>query len=103
MRMQIENFEYADKFRMSISIYPENIKPIQQRIKKSIFCTQNAMHVHARACIFMQNECRSANLLMIDYHPGKFHIDPFSSFREHSRTKIGGKKKKKKKKKNNNN
>jgi hypothetical protein len=39
------------------------------------------MHVHARACIFRQNDYRSEHLhvQMLDYHPGKFHIDPFKN------------------------
>ena len=49
------------------------------------------MHVHARACIFQENDLRSAHLQTLDYHPGKFHVDPSSSFWEHSRTKNGQK------------
>ena len=49
------------------------------------------MHVHARACIFWKNDLRSAHLQTLDYHPGKFHVDPSSSFWEHSRTKNGKK------------
>jgi hypothetical protein len=45
--------------------------------------------VHAHACIFRKNDIRSAHLQTLDYHPGKFHIDPSSSFWEHLRTKNG--------------
>jgi hypothetical protein len=59
--------------------------------KVSLICTfiwaKIQTHVHARACIFRKNDYRSEHLQTLDYHPGKFHIDPLISFWEHSRTK----------------
>ena len=56
------------------------------------------MHVHARACIFQENDLRSAHLQTLDYHPAKFHVKtPVVS--ENIRGQKTGRKKKKKKKK----
>jgi hypothetical protein len=49
-----------------------------QKIKRT--CTR--MHAFSE-----KNYLRSAHLQTLDYHPGRFHIDPSSSFWEHSQTR----------------
>ena len=83
MHMQTGYFDHADRLGTSISIYHTNLNEFEQRIKKLILhflCAKIPTHVHARACIFRKNDLRSTTLQTLDYHPGKFHIDPSSSF-----------------------
>jgi hypothetical protein len=71
-----------------ISIYHINLNEFEQRIKKLVLhvCMYKNSNAHARACMHFQKKLPSFHT---DYHPGKFRIDPSSSFWEHSRTKNG--------------
>jgi hypothetical protein len=71
----------------SISIYHISLNEFEQRIKKLVLHVFVCIISKARACIFRKNDYRSKHRQMLGYHPGKFHVDPFYSFREHSRTK----------------
>jgi hypothetical protein len=60
--------------------------------KKVSFCTfLCANFKRTCTCVHVfseKNYYRSEHLLIVDYHPGKFHIDPLSSFWEHSPTHV---------------
>ena len=82
MHVKAAYFDHADQLGTSLSIYRTNLNEFEQRIKKLILhflCAKIQTHVHARACIFRKNDYRSAHLQTLDYHPGKFHVDPSSS------------------------
>jgi hypothetical protein len=78
MHMQVDYFDCVDQLGTSMSIYHKNLNDFERRMLVSAcFNVQkNRMHVHACVCIFRQNYYRSDHLQMLDYHPGKFHIDP---------------------------
>jgi hypothetical protein len=83
-------FDHADQLGTSISIYHINLNEFEQRIKKLVLhvFVCKISNARARACMHFQKKIyyRSKHLQMLDYHPGKFHVDPFSSFRE----EVGG-------------
>ena len=84
MHAQSVYFDHADQLGTSISIYHVNSIKFEQRIKKlvlHVFMCKNS-NARARACMHFpkKNDLRSAHLQTLDYHPGKFHVDPSSSF-----------------------
>jgi hypothetical protein len=91
MHVQSCYFDHADQLGTSISIYHVNLIEFEQRIKKLVLHVFMCKNSNVCACIFRQNDLRSAHLQMLDYHPWKFHVDPLSSFWEHSQTKNGQK------------
>jgi hypothetical protein len=59
-----------------------------KKVSFARFYVQKFKHTCTRVHAFSEkNDYRSEHLQMLDYHPGKFHADPLSSFWEHSRTK----------------
>ena len=83
MHVMTAYFDHADQLGTLLSIYSTNLNEFQQRIKKlvlHIFMCKFQTHVHAHASIFRKNDYRLAHLQTLDYHPGKFHIDPSNSF-----------------------
>ena len=75
---------YLNMIYINLNEFEQTKKSYLLHVFKCKFETQ----VHARACIFRKNDYRSEHLLLLDYHPGKFHTDPFSSFWEHSPTHV---------------
>jgi hypothetical protein len=72
---------------MHAHIYYINLNYFKQRIEKLTSACFNVQknpkkqtHVHAHVCIFRQNDYHLQYLQMLEYHPGKFHFDPLSSF-----------------------
>ena len=83
MHVKAAYFDHADQLGTSLSIYSTNLNEFEQRIKKLVLhvfmC--KISNARARACMhFQKNDYRLEHLQMLDYHPGKFHIDPSSSF-----------------------
>jgi hypothetical protein len=70
---------------VSISIYNTNLNGIQQTIKRlalACFSLQQCKRPYTCMHIFSgkKNDYRSDLHKMLDYHPGKFHIDTLGSF-----------------------
>jgi hypothetical protein len=75
-----------------INIYlPYKFEWIWRKDKKVSFArfyVQKFKRTCTRVHAFSEkNDYRSDHLQTLDYHPGKFHVDPLSSFWEHSQTK----------------
>jgi hypothetical protein len=76
-----------DQLVTSISIYHINLNEFQQRMNKLALAYLSVQKCKQTYNFQIKWLYRSDHLQMLDYHPGKFHIDHFRSFWEHSRTK----------------
>jgi hypothetical protein len=82
--MQANYFDHADQLGTSISIYRIDLNELEQRLKKVSFA-RFYVQKFKRTCTCVhgfseKNDYCSEHLQTLDYHPGKFYVDSFSSF-----------------------